>query len=49
LFQEGSRKSDHLVLVVSIDGGNSKIKDVGFVNVEPVKRYGSVPALVFPP
>ncbi|PUZ65031.1 hypothetical protein GQ55_3G190500 [Panicum hallii var. hallii] len=49
LFQEGSRKSDHLVLLVSIDGGNSKIKDVGFVNVEPVKRYGSVPALVFPP
>ncbi|RCV16792.1 hypothetical protein SETIT_3G166300v2 [Setaria italica] len=49
LFQEGSKKSDHLVLVVSIDSINSKMKDVGFVNVEPVKRYGSVPALGFPP
>ncbi|CAN6354547.1 unnamed protein product [Urochloa humidicola] len=49
LFQEGSKKSDHLVLVVSIDSRNSKIKDVGFVNVEPVKRYDSVAALGFPP
>lgn len=49
LFQEGSRKSDNLVFVVSIDSRNSKMKDVGIVNVEPVKRYGSVPALGFPP
>ncbi|XP_039800100.1 pentatricopeptide repeat-containing protein At4g39530-like isoform X2 [Panicum virgatum] len=49
LFQEGREKSDHLVLVVSIDSGNSKMKDVGFVNVEPVKSYGSVPAPGFPP
>ncbi|OEL20234.1 Pentatricopeptide repeat-containing protein [Dichanthelium oligosanthes] len=49
LFQEGSKKSDHLVLVVSSDSRNSKMKDVGFVNVEPVKRYGNVPALGFPP
>ncbi|CAL4894586.1 unnamed protein product [Urochloa decumbens] len=49
LFQEDSKKSDHLVLIVSIDSRNSKMKDVGFVNVEPVKRYGSVAALGFPP
>jgi len=49
LFQEGREKSDHLVLVVSIDSGNSKMKDVGFVNVEPVKSYGSVSAPGFPP
>ncbi|CAN6336978.1 unnamed protein product [Urochloa humidicola] len=49
LFQEGSKKSDHLVLVISIDNRNSKMKDVGFANVEPVKRCGSVAALGFPP
>jgi len=49
LFQEGSQKSDHFVLIVSIDSGNSKIKDAGFVNVEPMKSYGSAPALGFPP
>ncbi|KAF8715695.1 hypothetical protein HU200_026637 [Digitaria exilis] len=49
LFQEGSKNADHLVLVVSIDSRSSKMKYGGFVNVEPVKRYGNVPALGFPP
>lgn len=49
LFQEGGKHADHLVLVVSFDSRSSMMKDCGFVNVEPVKRYGNVPALGFPP
>ncbi|KAJ1263802.1 hypothetical protein BS78_09G214500 [Paspalum vaginatum] len=49
LLQDGSTKSDHLVLVVFNNSRSSKMKDAGFVNVEPVKRSGVLPAFDFPP
>lgn len=49
LLQEDSTKSDHFVLIIFVDSRNLKMRDARFVNVEPLKRYGDVPALGFPP
>ncbi|KAL6620588.1 hypothetical protein ACP70R_035727 [Stipagrostis hirtigluma subsp. patula] len=49
LLQEGSTKTDQLVLVVFIDSRNLKMRDAGFVNLELVRRSGDAPTLGFPP
>uniref|UniRef100_A0A0A9DI09 Uncharacterized protein n=1 Tax=Arundo donax TaxID=35708 RepID=A0A0A9DI09_ARUDO len=49
LLQEGSTRSDQLVLVVFIDSRNLNKKDAGFVNMELVRISGDVPALGLPP